>query len=363
MNSSSMREESASAWLCLLTTVPEDLGDAPRPAARRPGSASTGSPRRSASASTSPGTGAGPSVPPEGQGRGAHRVQPLDQRPAVGRVGRRQPCAEDDEHVGAGTRRAGRTGRRRPCAGPRGRARRRRRRPRCRRGRAAGGPPRRSGPCAPASSSGRPAGVSARRLGDSPIPPERHRAVTVRWTPRARHHPGSPRVPFHVVVQVATPQRSCQVSPDADGPFLATSAIRGHATRRISSRPRSTPLSWMVGRRRIPATTAIRPRSGRGTGTGGGLAGASRRPSRRRAAMRTVDQTPSPRSPHTRTRMPRGQGAPRRPASPRSPSPASPRRRRPAPPARHGRPPPSRPRPAPAWPNSCAARSARRACC
>jgi hypothetical protein len=37
-----------------------------------------------------------------GQRGGAHRVQPLHQRPAVRGVRGRQPGAEDDEHVGAG---------------------------------------------------------------------------------------------------------------------------------------------------------------------------------------------------------------------------------------------------------------------
>ena len=38
----------------------------------------------------------------EGEGRGTHRVQPLDEGAAVGRVGRREPGAEDDEDVGTG---------------------------------------------------------------------------------------------------------------------------------------------------------------------------------------------------------------------------------------------------------------------
>jgi hypothetical protein len=61
MNSSSMREDSASACPCLVTTVPRTSETTS--SMRTPGgSARTGRPRRSASARTSPGTGAGPSV-------------------------------------------------------------------------------------------------------------------------------------------------------------------------------------------------------------------------------------------------------------------------------------------------------------
>ena len=102
MNSSSMREDSASAWPCLVTTVPS-TSDTTSSSRTPAGSASTGSPRRSASAQHLAGhRRPGPSVRRKASAAVPMRVQPLDQRPAVGRVGRGQPGAEDDEDVGTG---------------------------------------------------------------------------------------------------------------------------------------------------------------------------------------------------------------------------------------------------------------------
>ena len=180
MNSSSMREERASAWLCLVTTAPrtaETTSSSRTPA----GSASTGRPRRSASASTSPGTGAGPSRPAEGQGGGAHRVQPLHQGPAVGRVGRGQPCAEDDEDVGAGGgERIRRVVDHHVTDHPAESGRTRRHRGAGQTGQLEGlldGQAHAFLPARPVV----PRGLRG-RLGDSPITPERNRAVTVSWS-------------------------------------------------------------------------------------------------------------------------------------------------------------------------------------
>ena len=238
MNSSSMREDSASAWPCLVTTVPrtsETTSSMRTPGGQRQdgqaaavglGEHLAGHGRRALGAA-------------EGQRRGAHRVQPLDQRAAVGRVGRGQPGAEDDEDVGAGggERIGGVVDDHVPDDAAE--ARRRRRRPSCRPGRAARGPPRPSGPSAPASSCGRPGrSPRATRRQPSYAGTERSRYGALR--PPARHHPGSRRIPLHVVVQVATPRHPVRC-PRTPTPILGDFRHKRACDAPHRFEPRSTP--------------------------------------------------------------------------------------------------------------------------
>ena len=142
-----------------------------------------------------------------------------------------------------------------------------------------------------------------------------------------RHHPGSRRVPFQSSPRLPH-DRILSGVPGRRGPFLATSAIRGHATRRIGSNP-GPPRSLDVRPSPDPGDHPTRPSERTWSGPGGGLGRRSRRPSLEGppCAPSTRPRAPLPAHPDAHAPRP---GAPRRPASRRSPSPASPRRRRPA---------------------------------
>ena len=101
MNSSSMREDSASAWPCLVTTVPR-TSDTISSSRTRGRQREDRQPAAVGLGEHLAGHGRGALGAAVGERGGAHRVQPLDQGPAVGGVGRWEPGAEDDEDVGAG---------------------------------------------------------------------------------------------------------------------------------------------------------------------------------------------------------------------------------------------------------------------
>ena len=363
MNWLCIREASASAWPCLVDDAPSTSATTSSMRTcggqRQHRAARGGRPRRA----PRPGTrAAGPlgarkasaAVPIESSRSTSARHWPG--RPAAaGRPGRRGRRGR--------RRRAGRRGRRPPCAGRRGRGRRRRRRRSC---------PRRPGSWSslvdgqPHASCQLVAVVAGGTCdsagsGDAQLRAERSRSGRCVQRSHATPHAAVTYASPQVAVPGATPRDSVR-SPWTADPILGEyPPYRGRATRRIGSKP-GPPVLALDGRPSWSAGAAASARDGARTGHAGGGPAPPVDRTAEGPHMRTIDDITGPATAADGRR--RTAAAPHRPALPRAsrcrgcPAQATAAHRS----GRREPRPPCRPRPAPASPSCCAARSARPAC-